>query len=75
MQLFESNRLAFTQETLGEYIKALARLDRLDNSRMLGLMQVGAGLSLCSSRAQLIPVVWGCSGAHGAVTVATPARR
>ncbi|GFH19319.1 AAA domain-containing protein, partial [Haematococcus lacustris] len=36
---FEGGRVAFTQENLGEYIKALARLDRLDNSRMLSLMQ------------------------------------
>ncbi|KAJ9515052.1 hypothetical protein QJQ45_012578 [Haematococcus lacustris] len=38
---FEGGRVAFTQENLGEYIKALARLDRLDNSRMLSLMQRG----------------------------------
>ncbi len=37
---FESGRVAFSQEALGEYIKALARLDRLDNSRVLSLVQV-----------------------------------
>lgn len=42
INLFESNRLAFSQETLGEYIKALARVDKLDNSRVMNLMQVCA---------------------------------
>ena len=41
MSHFEAGRVTFTQETLGEYIKALAKLDRLDNSRVLSLMQVG----------------------------------
>ncbi len=36
---FEGGKVAFTQETLGEYVKALARLDRLDNSRVLSLVQ------------------------------------
>lgn len=40
INLFESNRLAFTQDALGEYVKALARADKLDNSRVLNLMQV-----------------------------------
>eukprot|EP00798_Chlamydomonas_sp_ICE-L_P010098 gene10098-7995_t len=39
---FESGQVAFGQETLGEYVKALARLDRLDNSRLMTLMQRGA---------------------------------
>ena len=37
---FEAGRVAFSQETLGEYIKALARLDRLSGSRVMSVMQV-----------------------------------
>lgn len=39
--------MAFNQETLGEYIKALAILDRLSGSRVMSVMQVSswAGLS------------------------------
>jgi len=40
IKLFEGGRVAFTQDTLGEYIKALSRMDRLDNSRLMGLLQV-----------------------------------
>jgi ATP-dependent metalloprotease len=43
VSLFEGQRVAFTSETLGEYVKALSRLDRLDNSRVFNLMQVRAG--------------------------------
>ncbi len=39
MQHFESGRVASNEETLGEYIKALAKLDRLDNSRLLSTLQ------------------------------------
>lgn len=38
--LFESNRVTYNSETLGEYVKALARLDRLDNSRVYSMVQV-----------------------------------
>ena len=37
---FESGRVAFSEAALGEYVKALAKLDRLDNGRVLSLMQV-----------------------------------
>lgn len=47
MNLFESQRVAFTADTLGEYVKALTRLDKLDNSRVLALMQVRAGKASC----------------------------
>lgn len=40
VQLFEEGHVAVTADTLGEYIRALTRLDRLDHSRVLGLMQV-----------------------------------
>jgi len=46
VRLFESGRIAFTQDALGEYIKALARMDRLDNTRLMGLLQVCRGLML-----------------------------
>jgi hypothetical protein len=53
IQHFESGRVAFTQDNLGEYIKALARLDRLDNSRLLNIIQVQirkAGFSVENSK-------------------------
>lgn len=37
---FESGSVAFNAETFGEYVKALARLDRLDNNRAFSLLQV-----------------------------------
>jgi hypothetical protein len=40
ISLFESGRVGFSHEVLGEYVKALARLDRLDSSRVMSLMQV-----------------------------------
>lgn len=40
VSIFESNRVVYNSETLGEYVKALARLDRLDNSRVFNLVQV-----------------------------------
>lgn len=39
VSLFEGNRVANTQETLAEYVKALSRLDRLDPNRLYSLMQ------------------------------------
>lgn len=42
VKLFESGRVAFTQDSLGEYIRALSRMDRLDNNRLMGLLQRGA---------------------------------
>jgi hypothetical protein len=45
VRLFEGGQVAFTQEALGEYIKALSRMDRLDNSRLMGLLQVGGRLA------------------------------
>lgn len=48
VKLFEGGRVAFTQDSLGEYIKALSRMDRLDNSRLMGLLQVRwLGWALC----------------------------
>ncbi|GAX77220.1 hypothetical protein CEUSTIGMA_g4666.t1 [Chlamydomonas eustigma] len=55
IQLYESGRVAFTQDNLGEYIKALARLDRLDNSRLLGLLQRGATQGLQSGSSSFAP--------------------
>lgn len=40
MASFESGSVAFNAETFGEYVKALARLDRLDNNRAFSLLQV-----------------------------------
>ena len=37
---FESGSVASSEASLGEYIKALARADRLDNSALLRLLQV-----------------------------------
>lgn len=42
---FESGSVASTEASLGEYIKALARTDRLDNSALLRVLQVGNLLS------------------------------
>jgi ATP-dependent metalloprotease len=39
---FESGRVANTEEAMGEYVKALVRLDRLDNTRLLSTLQRGA---------------------------------
>jgi hypothetical protein len=47
---FESGRVAMTADTLGEYVKALARLDRLDNSRVMALMQVMIQISTAQIR-------------------------
>uniref|UniRef100_A0A7R9VRD6 AAA+ ATPase domain-containing protein n=1 Tax=Chlamydomonas euryale TaxID=1486919 RepID=A0A7R9VRD6_9CHLO len=49
VETFEAGRVAFTQDTLGEYIRALARLDRLDNSRVMSLVQTGAAASAGAS--------------------------
>lgn len=52
--LFESNRVAYNPETLGEYMKALARLDRLDNSRVYSMVQVRwLGKTSCHSHVWL----------------------
>ena len=40
---FEAGRVVSNEQTLGEYVKALARLDRLDGSRVMALMQVCGG--------------------------------
>ena len=37
---FESGSVVSTEASLGEYIKALARADRLDNSALLRVLQV-----------------------------------
>lgn len=42
VESFEGGRVAFTQDTLGEYVRALARTDRLDNGRVMEVMQAGA---------------------------------
>lgn len=42
---FESGAVASTEETLGEYVKALAQLDRLDNSSLIATLQRGAQAS------------------------------
>lgn len=38
---YETGRIAHTEETLGEYIKALVKLERLDNTRLLSTLQRG----------------------------------
>jgi hypothetical protein len=42
VRAFESGRLAASEEAVGEYVKALVRLDRLDNTRLLSTLQRGA---------------------------------
>ena len=37
---FESGRVASSEATLGEYVKALAKADKLDNSSLLRTLQV-----------------------------------
>lgn len=50
----ESGRLGMTEEVLGEYIKALVRLDRMDNSRLVSLLQVRLQ-GLCHGAAAQLP--------------------
>jgi hypothetical protein len=42
IQLFESGRLAHPEAVLSEYVAALARTNRLDNTRLLETLQVRA---------------------------------
>jgi len=67
ISMFESGRVPFSQEALGEYVKALARLDRLDNSRMMSLMQRGmeAGAGAGAARMGGYAAEAGASGAGG----------
>lgn len=39
---FESGQLAASEAAVGEYVKALVRLDKLDNTRLLSTLQRGA---------------------------------
>mmetsp|Transcript_10855 Transcript_10855/g.23362 ORF Transcript_10855/g.23362 Transcript_10855/m.23362 type:complete len:794 (+) Transcript_10855:251-2632(+) len=77
IQHFESGRISVTQETLGEYIKALARLDRLDNSRVLSLVQRGASAATLASagamgRGAAFEGAAGASGYQGFAASAVP---
>ncbi len=38
---FESGEVASSEATLGEYVKALAKMDRLDSSALMRTLQVG----------------------------------
>jgi hypothetical protein len=52
VQLFESGRLVQPEAALGEYVTALARANRLDNSRLLQTLQVGENAACrCRRRA------------------------
>ncbi len=54
VSLFEGNRVANTQETLAEYVKALSRLDRLDPNRLYSLMQqVRTGVAALRGRSSV----------------------
>jgi len=50
ISLFESQKVAFSQEALTEYIKALARLDRLDSSRVYQMLHRGVEQSYMTGR-------------------------
>ncbi len=46
VQLFESGRLLQPEAAMSEYVTALARTNRLDNTRLMQTLQVGLGLGL-----------------------------
>ena len=52
---FESGAVALTEGAVGEYVKALVRLDRLDNSRVLAALQRGASGSYGGAGAAAAP--------------------
>ena len=45
IRLFESGRVQSTEVSLGEYVKALVKADRLDNTMLARTLQVGYVLS------------------------------
>ena len=51
IRLFENGRVQSTEASLGEYVKALVKADRLDNTMLARTLQVGRGLSACSMQA------------------------
>lgn len=48
VQAFESGSIANTEEAMGEYLKALVRLDALDGSRLASTLQQGAQASFAA---------------------------
>ena len=71
---FESGSVAFNAETFGEYVKALARLDRLDNNRAFSLLQVKGLVSGESGGTRAcVGHVWGmCGGVEVVLAAAAP---
>jgi len=60
VQAFESGSVANTEEAMGEYLKALVRLDALDGSRLAATLQRGAeatfaGRSLAAAGGSYLP--------------------
>ena len=51
IRLFENGRVQSTEASLGEYVKALVKADRLDNTMLARTLQVGCGLSACFEQA------------------------
>lgn len=49
MQAFESGQLASSEASLGEYVKALVAVDRLDTSSLIRTLQVRRRLQFVSN--------------------------
>lgn len=72
---FESGKVTFSQDALGEYVKALVRLDRLDNTRLLSTLHRGAEQGLGPRAAMYAPPApgpWSYPAAAAATAVPGP---
>lgn len=77
--LFEGGRVQSTEASLGEYVKALVKADRLDNTMLARTLQVGRVSSACCMqlpRLRRVTALWSGHSATGSLwptRVALPA--
>ena len=64
---FESGRLAVTEQTVGEYVKALVRMDRLEGAALMRTIHKGAAAEMAQAQAAAP-----ASGALGALGGGAP---